>query len=85
LDEPTTGLHFADIQTLLQVLFRLRDAGNTVIVIEHHLDVIRCADWIVDLGPGGGNQGGSIVAVGTPEQVAEAADSATGRFLKEEI
>ncbi|MES2739269.1 MAG: excinuclease ABC subunit UvrA [Verrucomicrobiota bacterium] len=85
LDEPTTGLHFADIQTLLQVLFRLRDAGNTVIVIEHHLDVIRCADWIVDLGPGGGNQGGSIVAVGTPEQVAAVADSATGRFLKEEI
>ncbi|MEN3940594.1 excinuclease ABC subunit UvrA [Prosthecobacter sp. SYSU 5D2] len=85
LDEPTTGLHFADIQTLLQVLFRLRDAGNTVIVIEHHLDVIRCADWVVDLGPGGGNQGGAIVAEGTPETVAEVAESPTGRFLKEEI
>ncbi|TDU67232.1 excinuclease ABC subunit A [Prosthecobacter fusiformis] len=81
LDEPTTGLHFADIQTLLQVLFRLRDAGNTVIVIEHHLDVIRCADWVVDLGPGGGNEGGHIVAEGTPEEVAKVTSSATGRFL----
>lgn len=85
LDEPTTGLHFADIQTLLQVLFRLRDAGNTVIVIEHHLDVIRCADWIVDLGPGGGSEGGRLVAAGTPEQVAQVADSSTGRFLRREI
>ena len=85
LDEPTTGLHFADIQTLLQVLFRLRDAGNTVIVIEHHLDVIRCADWVVDLGPGGGNEGGAIVATGTPEEVATLSTSATGRFLKAEI
>ncbi|SKB08944.1 excinuclease ABC subunit A [Prosthecobacter debontii] len=83
LDEPTTGLHFADIQTLLQVLFRLRDAGNTVIVIEHHQDVIRCADWVVDLGPGGGNAGGEIVATGTPEQVAKVERSATGRFLRE--
>lgn len=82
LDEPTTGLHFADIQTLLQVLFRLRDAGNTLLVIEHHLDVIRCADWIVDLGPGGGNEGGDIVAEGTPEQVRHVADSLTGRFLR---
>ncbi len=82
LDEPTTGLHFADIQTLLQVLFRLRDAGHTVIVIEHHLDVIRCADWIIDLGPGGGNEGGEIVAAGTPEQVMKMERSATGRFLK---
>ena len=82
LDEPTTGLHFADIQTLLQVLFRLRDAGNTVIVIEHHPDVIRCADWIVDLGPGGGSEGGRIVAEGTPAQVAAVEASATGRFLR---
>jgi len=82
LDEPTTGLHFADIQTLLGVLFRLRDAGNTLIVIEHHLDVIRCADWIIDLGPGGGNEGGHIVATGTPEDVMRVAESATGRFLK---
>ncbi|MEQ1748652.1 MAG: excinuclease ABC subunit UvrA [Prosthecobacter sp.] len=81
LDEPTTGLHFADIQTLLQVLFRLRDAGNTLIVIEHHLDVIRCADWIIDLGPGGGNEGGYIVAAGTPEDVMRVAESPTGRFL----
>jgi excinuclease ABC subunit A len=85
LDEPTTGLHFADIQTLLQVLFRLRDAGNTVIVIEHHLDVIRCADWVVDLGPGGGNEGGEIVAEGTPETVAEVPSSKTGQFLKAEF
>jgi excinuclease ABC subunit A len=82
LDEPTTGLHFADIQTLLNVLFRLRDAGNTVIVIEHHIDVIRCADWIVDLGPGGGSEGGQIVAVGPPEEVMKNESSATGRFLK---
>lgn len=82
LDEPTTGLHFADIQTLLGVLFRLRDAGNTLIVIEHHLDVIRCADWIIDLGPGGGNEGGHIVATGTPEEVMHVSESPTGRFLK---
>lgn len=82
LDEPTTGLHFADIQTLLGVLFRLRDAGNTLIVIEHHLDVIRCADWVIDLGPGGGNEGGHIVATGTPEELMLVAESPTGRFLK---
>jgi excinuclease ABC subunit A len=82
LDEPTTGLHFADIQTLLGVLFRLRDAGNTLIVIEHHLDVIRCADWIIDLGPGGGNEGGHIVATGTPEEIMRVSESPTGRFLK---
>jgi excinuclease ABC subunit A len=82
LDEPTTGLHFADIQTLLSVLFRLRDAGSTLIVIEHHLDVIRCADWIIDLGPGGGNEGGHIVATGTPEEVMRISESPTGRFLK---
>jgi excinuclease ABC subunit A len=82
LDEPTTGLHFADIQTLLVVLFRLRDAGNTLIVIEHNLDVIKCADWVIDLGPGGGSEGGELVATGTPEQVAANERSATGRFLK---
>lgn len=82
LDEPTTGLHFADIQTLLGVLFRLRDAGNTLIVIEHHLDVIRCADWVIDLGPGGGSEGGYLVAAGTPEQLQKVPESATGRFLK---
>jgi excinuclease ABC subunit A len=81
LDEPTTGLHFADIQTLLGVLFRLRDAGNTLIVIEHHLDVIRCADWILDLGPGGGNEGGRLVAQGTPDQLRAVPESVTGRFL----
>jgi excinuclease ABC subunit A len=81
LDEPTTGLHFADIQKLLDVLLRLRDAGNTLIVIEHNLDVIKCADWIIDLGPGGGSAGGEIVAVGTPEQVSKSERSATGKYL----
>jgi len=81
LDEPTTGLHFADIQSLLVVLMRLRDAGNTLIVIEHNLDVIKCADWIIDLGPGGGSEGGRIVAQGAPEDVARNAQSATGRHL----
>ncbi len=82
LDEPTTGLHLADIETLLQVLLRLRDAGNTLVVIEHHLDVIKCADWIIDMGPGGGSHGGNIVAAGTPEQVAASDQSLTGRFLR---
>jgi excinuclease ABC subunit A len=82
LDEPTTGLHFADIQRLLDVLHRLTDAGNTVIVIEHNLDVIRTADWIIDLGPEGGEKGGYIVAEGTPEDVAGVEESHTGRFLK---
>jgi len=81
LDEPTTGLHFADIQRLLDVLHRLADAGNTVIVIEHNLDVIKTADWIVDLGPEGGQAGGRIVAEGTPEQVAQTPTSYTGTFL----
>ncbi len=80
LDEPTTGLHFADIELLLKVLQALRDAGNTVIVIEHNLDVIKTADWIVDMGPEGGAGGGAIVAAGTPEQVADVATSHTGRF-----
>jgi excinuclease ABC subunit A len=82
LDEPTTGLHFADIQTLLQVLFRLRDAGNTLIVIEHHPDVIRCADWILDLGPGGGSEGGHLIASGTPTQIRQNPASRTGHFLQ---
>ncbi|MGI1671645.1 MAG: excinuclease ABC subunit UvrA [Neptuniibacter sp.] len=82
LDEPTTGLHFFDIQQLLNVLNRLRDHGNTIVVIEHNLDVIKTADWIVDLGPEGGVKGGMIIAEGTPEEVAENSASHTGRFLK---
>ena len=82
LDEPTTGLHFEDVRVLLDVLHRLVDRGNTVLVIEHNLDVIKTADWIIDLGPEGGNRGGTIVAAGTPEQVAAVAASYTGQFLK---
>ncbi|HRV91498.1 MAG TPA: excinuclease ABC subunit UvrA, partial [Anaerolineae bacterium] len=82
LDEPTTGLHFADIERLLAVLNRLVDAGNTVLVIEHNLDVIKCADWIIDIGPEGGHGGGRIVAAGTPEQIAASPDSHTGRWLR---
>jgi excinuclease ABC subunit A len=82
LDEPTTGLHFHDIQQLLSVLHRLRDHGNTVAVIEHNLDVIKTADWVVDLGPEGGSGGGQIIAEGTPEDVALVKGSHTGRFLK---
>jgi excinuclease ABC subunit A len=82
LDEPTTGLHFHDIRLLLDVLHRLRDAGNTVVVIEHNLDVIKTADWVIDLGPEGGEGGGRIVAEGTPEQIAASAASHTGRYLK---
>ena len=81
-DEPTTGLHFHDIAQLLDVLHRLRDDGNTIVVIEHNLDVIKTADWIIDLGPEGGSGGGTIVATGTPEQVAKVKKSHTGRFLK---
>jgi excinuclease ABC subunit A len=81
LDEPTTGLHLEDIRTLLKVLDRLVDAGHTVVVIEHHLDVIKRADWVIDLGPDGGDAGGRIVAAGTPEEVARA-DSPTGRYLR---
>jgi len=82
LDEPTTGLHFHDIQQLLNVLEKLRDNGNTIVIIEHNLDVIKTADWIVDLGPEGGSGGGTILVTGTPEQVAECAESHTARFLK---
>jgi excinuclease ABC subunit A len=83
LDEPTTGLHFADIEKLLEMLQRLVDAGNTVLVIEHNLDVIKQADWIVDLGPEGGEAGGEVIATGTPEEVADTEGSFTGRFLRE--
>ena len=83
LDEPTTGLHFEDIRRLLHVLQSLVDKGNTVLTIEHNLDVIKCADHVVDLGPEGGSGGGRIVAVGTPEEVAQVEASHTGRFLKE--
>ncbi|MFZ1567526.1 MAG: excinuclease ABC subunit UvrA [Thiolinea sp.] len=82
LDEPTTGLHFHDVDQLLKVLHRLRDGGNTVVVIEHNLDVIKTADWVVDLGPEGGSRGGKIIAVGTPEQVAKTKGSFTGEFLQ---
>jgi len=82
LDEPTTGLHFADIERLLQVLQRLVDAGNTVLVIEHNLDVIKSADWIIDMGPEGGDAGGQVIAAGTPEQIAQVAGSHTGAFLQ---
>jgi excinuclease ABC subunit A len=82
LDEPTTGLHFADIERLLQVLQRLVDAGNTVLVIEHNLDVIKSADWIIDMGPEGGDAGGQVIAAGTPEQIAQVSESHTGAFLQ---
>ncbi len=85
LDEPTTGLHFEDIRKLLGVLGRLVDAGNTVIVIEHNLDVIKTADWIIDMGPEGGNKGGLVIASGTPEEVAELPESATGQFLRHSL
>src|SRR5699024_9072088 len=81
LDEPTTGLHFDDIQKLLHVLSGLVDKGNTVLVIEHNLDVIKTADWIIDMGPEGGNRGGSVVVTGPPETVAGCAESHTGTFL----
>ena len=81
LDEPTTGLHFEDIRKLLGVLNALVDGGNTVIVIEHNLDVIKTADWVIDLGPDGGSRGGAVIATGTPEQVALAEESYTGQFL----
>jgi excinuclease ABC subunit A len=83
LDEPTTGLHFHDISMLLHVLHRLRDAGNSVVVIEHNLDVIKTADWLIDLGPDGGAGGGRIIAQGTPEEVAATDGSVTGHYLRE--
>jgi excinuclease ABC subunit A len=81
LDEPTTGLHFEDVRKLLEVLHTLVDQGNTVVVIEHNLEVIKTADWIIDLGPEGGDKGGRIVASGTPEDVARVEESYTGRYL----
>ena len=83
LDEPTTGLHFADIELLLNVLEHLKKQGNTVVVIEHNLDVIKTADWIIDLGPEGGSDGGKIVAQGTPENISKIKESFTGMYLKE--
>ena len=85
LDEPTTGLHFADIHNLLNVLNRLADMGNTILVIEHNLDVIKCADWLIDMGPEGGDGGGTVVAEGTPEQVVEVAGSYTAEYLKPKL
>ena len=85
LDEPTTGLHFEDIRILMQVLHRLVARGNTVIVIEHNLDVIRQADWIIDMGPEGGRRGGEILSTGTPEQVAKSKKGFTPQFLKQEL
>ena len=85
LDEPTTGLHFEDVNVLLGVLNRLVDKGNTVLVIEHNMDVIKCADYIIDMGPEGGRNGGQVVATGTPEEVCENSASATAPFIKEEL
>ena len=85
LDEPTTGLHFEDINILLEVIQKLVNKGNSVIVIEHNLDVIKVADYLIDMGPGGGKEGGKIVATGTPEEVAECKKSETGKFLREEL
>ena len=85
LDEPTTGLHFQDIQHLLAVLNKLVDKGNTILVIEHNMDVIKVADYIVDIGPEGGSGGGMVVCTGTPEKIAKNKESHTARFLKEEL
>ncbi len=84
-DEPTTGLHFHDISTLLKSLNRLIDKGNTVLIIEHNMDIIKSADWVIDVGPEGGDQGGEIVAVGTPEDIAKCEKSYTGQFLKNKL
>ena len=85
MDEPTTGLHFDDVQKLLMVLNRLVDKGNTIVVIEHNMDVIKSADWIIDLGPEGGIEGGEVVAMGTPEEVVAVEESHTGRFLRKAL
>ena len=85
MDEPTTGLHFEDIKVLMNVLNKLVDKGNTVLIIEHNLDVIKMADYIIDMGPEGGDRGGRIVCQGTPEEVAQCKESYTGKFLKEEL
>ncbi|MHC5718561.1 MAG: excinuclease ABC subunit UvrA, partial [Nostoc sp.] len=83
IDEPTTGLSFYDVHKLLDVLQRLVDKGNSILVIEHNLDVIRCSDWVIDLGPEGGDKGGELIAVGTPEEVAKNPRSYTGQYLKQ--
>ncbi len=85
LDEPTTGLHFSDIELLTHALFGLRDAGNSVLLIEHNIELIACADWVIDMGPEGGNNGGSIVVAGTPEEVARTPGSHTGLYLKQAL
>ena len=85
LDEPTTGLHFEDIKMLLNVLQRLVERGNTVIVIEHNLEIIKTSDWVIDLGPEGGVNGGQVLATGTPEEISEAKQSFTGQFLKKAL
>jgi excinuclease ABC subunit A len=85
LDEPTTGLHFSDIELLTHALFGLRDAGNSVLLIEHNIELIACADWVIDMGPEGGNNGGSIVVAGTPEEVANTPGSHTGFYLKQAL
>jgi excinuclease ABC subunit A len=85
IDEPTTGLSFYDVHKLLDVLQRLVDKGNSIIVIEHNLDVIRCADWVIDLGPEGGDRGGEVIACGTPETIAQNPRSHTGKYLAEDL
>jgi excinuclease ABC subunit A len=85
LDEPTTGLHFADIHNLLNVLNRLADMGNTILIIEHNLDVIKCADWIIDMGPDGGDAGGKVVAAGKPEQIIKREGSYTAEYLRAKL
>jgi excinuclease ABC subunit A len=85
LDEPTTGLHFADVHRLLDVLSQLAEQGNTIIVIEHNMEVIKCADWVIDLGPEGGDRGGRLVAAGTPETIAACEESYTGQFLRRHL
>ena len=82
MDEPTTGLHFADVHKLIEILRRLSDGGNTVVVIEHNLDVIKTADYIIDMGPEGGDGGGTVVAQGTPEEIAKVPESYTGQYVK---
>ena len=85
LDEPTSGLHFHDIKQLLLVIARLRDRNNTIVIIEHNLDVIKTADWVIDLGPEGGDKGGEIIAFGTPEMISQSPNSFTGKFLKKHL
>ncbi len=85
MDEPTTGLHFADVHKLIEILRRLSEGGNSVVVIEHNLDVIKTADFIIDMGPEGGDKGGTVIAQGTPEEIAENKDSYTGIYIKRQL